>query len=369
MEKTNRNYSLDFLKILAAIGIVFHHFQATTHARYDNFINFHGGWFDWGYLVELFFVLSGYFMYRYISVIQTGDITLLEWWKKRALRLLPMAAITVVAFELILFLHNIKYEPDLWGMEVSLWGSVIAALGIQEGWVFLNPIINNSIWYISALMLCYLIFYVVTALAARIKCKPVYFYIAMILFGFGIGVYKLDLPFMNWQIARGYYAFFFGLVLAAYINKYGIKAKEIVISILTIALVSVMFIFYREGADDYINYTVTFLLYPAIIILFETKIMRKIFCHKIWGVLSGISFEVYLWHLPMLLLLDSIVIRTGWKPDYNNVWVMFAFLAVAWIVAAVMYFGLERPISKVIAKRSSKKGLEKAECPTVSGNS
>ena len=368
MEKTNRNYSLDFLKILAAIGIVFHHFQVTTHSRFDNFINFHGGWFDWGYLVELFFVLSGYFMYRYISVIQTGDITLLEWWKKRALRLLPMAAITVVAFELILFLHNIKYEPDLWGMEVSLWGSVIAALGIQEGWVFLNPIINNSIWYISALMLCYLIFYVVTALAARIKCKPVYFYIAMILFGFGIGVYKLDLPFMNWQIARGYYAFFFGLVLAAYINKYGVKAKEIVISILTIALVSVMFIFYREGADDYINYTVTFLLYPAIIILFETKILRKIFCHKIWGVLSGISFEVYLWHLPMLLLLDSIVIRTGWKPDYTNIWVMFAFLAVTWIVATVMYFGLERPISKVIAKRSSKKGLEKAECPTVSGN-
>ena len=71
----------------------------------------------------------------------------------------------------------------------------------------------------------------------------------------------------------------------------------------------------------------------------------------------------------MLLLLDSIVIRTGWKPDYTNVWVMFAFLAVTWIVATVMYFGLERPISKMIAKRSSKKGLEKAECPTVSGNS
>ena len=106
MEKTNRNYSLDFLKIIGATGIVFHHFQATTGARYNNFINFWGDWFNWGYLVEMFFILSGYFMYRYIFAIQEGKFTLSEWWKKRAVRLLPMSAISVVFFEIVLFIHN-----------------------------------------------------------------------------------------------------------------------------------------------------------------------------------------------------------------------------------------------------------------------
>lgn len=369
MEKTNRNYSLDFLKILAAIGIVFHHFQATTHAKFDNFINFHGGWFEWGFLVELFFILSGYFMYRYIPTIQEGGVTLLDWWKKRALRLLPMVAITVIVFEVILFAHNAMYEPNLWGMEVSLWGTVIAALGVQEGWVFMNPIINNSVWYVSALILCYLIFYVVTTLATRIKCKPLYFYVAMILFGIAIGVYALNLPFMNSQVARGYYSFFFGLILAAYVNKYGIRAREIIVSIITVIALLLMFIFYPQGADDNLKYTVTFLLYPAIIILFETKPMRKIFCHKIWSTLSGISFEVYLWHLPMLLLLDSVTIRMGWKPDYDNVLIMFAFLAAVWVVAILAYFGLEKPISSLIAKSASKKTTQKPDAEISSDNS
>ena len=40
MEKAERSYSLDFLKILATIAIIFHHFQQVADVKYDNFINF-----------------------------------------------------------------------------------------------------------------------------------------------------------------------------------------------------------------------------------------------------------------------------------------------------------------------------------------
>lgn len=354
MEKAERNYSLDFLKFIAAIGIVFHHFQATTYARYEGFINFHGEWFNWGYLVELFFILSGYFMYRYIPVIKEGGMSLFSWWKKRALRLLPMSAISVIAFELILFAHNTTFDSNLWGMEVSVWGTVIATLGVQEGWVFENPIINNSVWYISVLMACYIIFYIVTVLSQRLKCNSLYFYVAIILIGIGVGVFELNLPFLNWQMARGYYAFFFGLLLAAYVNKYGIRRREIIFSLLTLTVFTLIFIFYHQYAEDYTNYIVTFIVFPAIVMLFETKAMKSLFRHKLWGVLGGISFEVYLWHLPLMLLMYFLMKLGNWSLNFENILSMFAFSGVTLVFATLMYFGVEKPISKLISKKTAK---------------
>ena len=354
MDKVKRNYSFDFLKILAATGIVFHHFQAITGARYDNFINFSGAWFNWGYLVELFFILSGYFMYHHITTIQEGGVTLFEWWKKRAVRLLPMCAVTVVAFEIILFIGNTVLQTKLWGMDVSVWGMITAVFGVQEGWVFRNPVINNSVWYISALMLCYIVFYIVTALSAKLKCNPMYFYVAIILFGIAGGVYGMDFPFWNWQICRGYYAFFFGLLLSAYINKYGIKVREIVVSFITLALFGALFILSPEYADDHTNYMMTFFVYPALIILFETKPIQKIFCHKVWGTISAISFEVYLWHLPCMLLMYFIMGLLSWKPEFSLIF-MLVFTLIMWAIATLMYFLLERPLTKLFTKKKPKK--------------
>ena len=362
MEKSKRNYSLDFLKIIGAIVIVLHHFQATTRVKYDVPINFSGDWFNWGFFVELFFILSGYFMYRNISAIQEGRITLSDWWKKRAVRLLPMSAITVVVFSIILFVNNALFEfKPLWGMEFSVWNTAIAALGIQEGWVFKNPVINNSIWYLSALMLCYILFYIVTALSARLKCKPIYFYIFIILCGLGIGVFGIDKPFMNWQIARGYYAFFFGLVFAAYLEKNGVRWREIIVSILTLVFFTWLFIFYPDYGSVNTNYLVTFFVFPAVVILFETKLMHSIFRHKIWGTLSGISFEVYLWHLPLMLLMYLIMNVTGWTPPFENMASMYIFLGITWVFATVMYFGVERPITKLLTRKKIKKTEEKIE--------
>ncbi len=38
--KDDREYSLDFLKIVATIYIIFYHYQQVTGVKFDNFINF-----------------------------------------------------------------------------------------------------------------------------------------------------------------------------------------------------------------------------------------------------------------------------------------------------------------------------------------
>lgn len=351
MEKTKRNYSLDFLKILATIGIVFHHFQQITNAKYDGFINFWGEWFYWGYLVELFFLLSGYFMYRYIPSILEGAVTLADWWKKRALRLLPWVAISAIGYECILFAYLKINGSDWFDISITIWGTVIASLGIQEGWVFSNPSVNNPIWYISVLMACYIVFYIITALASKIKCKPTYFYITMILLGIGVGTYNINLPFLNLQMGRGYYAFFFGLLLSAYINKHGVKLKEVIASVLCLSFFTFVFIYYPNYGASNLNYTLTFLVFPSLIVIFESKLMQRIFCQKIWGTLSAISFEVYLWHNPMFPLMYVVIKLLNRTPDFSKISSMFIFLLASWVVGALMYFLVERPVTKLLAKK------------------
>lgn len=52
-------YSLDLLKFLLAIVIVFHHFQQVTSTEFSNF-NFFFGRIYFGYTVEFFFIISGF---------------------------------------------------------------------------------------------------------------------------------------------------------------------------------------------------------------------------------------------------------------------------------------------------------------------
>jgi len=75
-----RNYGLDFLKIVATILIVFHHYQQVLNVEFAG-INFFGGKFYFGYLVELFFLISGFLMFKYIERIKQG-LTFKEFFFK-----------------------------------------------------------------------------------------------------------------------------------------------------------------------------------------------------------------------------------------------------------------------------------------------
>lgn len=88
-----RRYSLDVLRIIATILIIFHHYGQVTGLYLEGHINYCNGRFYFGYVVEFFFLLSGYFMYRYIGKITNG-LTFKKFFLPRALRLLPLVFIS-----------------------------------------------------------------------------------------------------------------------------------------------------------------------------------------------------------------------------------------------------------------------------------
>lgn len=52
-------YGIDILKFLFAILIVLHHYQQITGIRFTK-ANFYGGTIYLGYIVEFFFIISGF---------------------------------------------------------------------------------------------------------------------------------------------------------------------------------------------------------------------------------------------------------------------------------------------------------------------
>ncbi|MBQ8600314.1 MAG: acyltransferase [Clostridia bacterium] len=349
-EKNTRSYPLDFLKLLATIAIVFHHFQQINEVFYPNHINFFGDWFYWGYLVEFFFILSGYFMHKYITKIQE-EMSLSLWFAKRAKRLLPLVAVSALVFEVLSLVYYIIFDKHWWGIRLTLWGTVLTSLGIQEGWVFVNPAVNSPTWYISVLMLCYIIFYLLTRLAKKINCSPLYLYIGMVLLGCAIKTYDIALPFLTGQAARGYYSFFFGLLLAHFIQCCGIPKRIAAVSTAIVAALTALFVFFPSAAEGELAYLLTFMMFPAIIILFETTFVKRIFSHSFWGVCGAVSFNIYIWHVPLFPLLAICLKLLNISIEISRIRYMYIFALIAIAVGIISHYFIEKPLNKFIYKQ------------------
>lgn len=57
--QTKKIFGFDYIKIIAASLLVFHHYQQVFACKFAG-INFYEGHIQFGFLVELFFTISGY---------------------------------------------------------------------------------------------------------------------------------------------------------------------------------------------------------------------------------------------------------------------------------------------------------------------
>lgn len=94
--ETNRDHALDFIKVVATALIIMHHYQQGVYLSGQGF--FFGGQVYFGRLVELFFLISGYVMYKYQDLIKQG-LSIKYFYLKRALRLLPLTALAAIVYE------------------------------------------------------------------------------------------------------------------------------------------------------------------------------------------------------------------------------------------------------------------------------
>ena len=341
MNNTTSNHyiQLDFIKVMATIMIIFHHYQQIFGVYFYNHVNYYFGLFDFGRLVELFFLISGIVISKHEQSIQNSDQTFKKFFINRYLRLILPIMGSVIAYETISYYAGImNVENWLFETGINPLGAVVALLGISAWGILDNPMINNPIWYVSVLFLCYLIFYLILKASRKLNCSAIYFYILIIVLGIYTQLLSINIPLLNYSTSRGYIAFFFGVILSHRINKTSTPSlPEVITCIILIMLFIHSYIHYYNYIKPIILYLLVFILYPSLIriIMATDFILIK---HSIWTKLNRYAYYVFVMHLPTLFALFVGINLNIIHYDITLRFNMFLFALISYIIGIIYYY-------------------------------
>lgn len=289
-------------------------------------------------------------MFNYIQKIKQG-LNFEKFFINRIKRFIPLITIAAISFEVLLYVYLKVFGDYFYNLKPDFFGLIISILGVQAGWAFENPMINNPMWYISVLVLCYIIFYIITKISVSKNYKYVYFYILLIFLGLSIQKNGTDLAFFNSYTARGYYAFFFGLVFSIFFNNYKISKFIKMLSIFLVVFITFLIVRHYSIVERNINYTLTFIYYPALIVTFNINIIKKIYSNKLISKITEISFNVYVWHVVAFLILIIFNKIYNLNIRLDSYKVMIIFTIILYIFGAFSHYLIEKPLERLIKNR------------------
>lgn len=334
---------LDALKIFATLGIVFHHYQQDFGVRFKEF-NFYGGLFDFGLLVELFFMISG-FLLRYNDDNEDKDYILK--FTKKIIRLWPMAAISSAFVIFLGFESKILLGKWYEEISVSIWNWFISIFLLFQGNAFGDVYgLNNPVWYLCVLLICYVIYYFICFRCCNITIERIFF-ILMIFVGSGIIQYGISLPFATIQNGRGYVAFFIGVILCDVCRNISQK-KVLLCATIGGGFFMGLLIFAYETVNANLRMILNFVIYPTIIVWAVClEFVNRICNNKIINFFGKTSYEVYIWHYPFTLLINILAayFSIEIKHTYGT---MLAYAILIEIIAVFVYKLVENPLTKLI---------------------
>ena len=232
--------------------------------------------------------------------------------------------------------------------DISVWSVFISSLGLQAGSVFSRTNINNPLWYLGVLMVCYIVFYITCTLSDRLSIKTYYLFVLMVCVGLGIQEYCIIFPFFNEDTARGYIAFFSGVLLSLYIKNYGVTKAECLISTATLALFALFLVIRPSVVTTKLQYVLTFMVFPSIVFLMESPGAKKLFRHKFWAKWSAVSFNVYIWHTPFFIALEVFRHLSGMGFEYGKLSTMYIALVIVQLFAVFSHRFIEIPLDKAV---------------------
>ncbi len=349
-----RNYSLDFLKFISSIGIVWMHFRENTCPAGiwigNSLVNKETTGMDFLYLVEIFFVLSGFFMYPYIERIKEG-MSFKKFFIPRLIRILPMLLLCTIVLEwLYSFMVQRGNAHGLVIYPPNLFGILITGLGVEIGWGFTDAGIFRQSWYLDVLLLEYLLFYISVKAAKRMRIDERAIFAGWILLGTALVSANISLPFLQLQNGRAFVAFFVGVLLADRIRK-GVSSGLVFFSAGSLIIYTIYHLLWPQYLIFGKTFLVSFFVAPALIVLFHTMPAKKVFFWKGWGELGKISFMMYLIHMVLIAAIFDIADGIGVNIDFGHGTILFMFILLVILCAGIIHYVVEEPIRKALEKK------------------
>lgn len=354
LESTGKHIDgLDLLKVIATLLIVFHHYQQVFSAEFDG-INFCGGFFSFGILVELFFMISG-FVALYAATKREAIRPFREFLHK-LLRLYPIPTIAL-AFTLIVKSVDCSVTGnDVLCAAMWNWKSIIAnLLLIFRGWpLFSMTGVNNPTWYLCILIQCYIVFLFVLWLCDRVRGSRLARMAAFVLCA-AIAFVLQRFGLISHDSFRGLESFFLGAAecellqlpqIDSILKKKRIRPLAVLLTVAAIAasVILIVPVHYEQRR------TCIFGVFPFLILL--AYCYRDQECRVI-RTLGSVSFDVYVWHYP-LMALEMLILDTTNSEISRSYLTMALFAVLTWLFAWVIHQYIEGPISRWIGKREQR---------------
>ena len=349
----NRRYitGLDGLRAFAILSVVFYHFTFS--------------WAKGGFLgVDIFFVLSGYLVTS--KILLTGEnFKVKTFWKDRLCRILPSAYLMIIVTVLWVILFNHR-------LLTSLLGDAMSSISYTTNWWFIfhkisyfdsfgSPSPLKHMWFLAVQEQFYILWPFILIIGLKITKKIGKFsrivFIGALLSATLMGILydpTADPSRVYYGTDTRAFELLIGSFLATVLANKKHFTKEVspkqknelkLISIISFSI----FIFSVIFIDEYNSF-----LYRGGLFLFSlnTALLIACVCHP-QGILGPIlswkpmrwigtrSYEIYLWHYPIMVL-STPIYEIG-NPSYLRV---FFQLIITCIIAEFSYRFIELPIRK-----------------------
>lgn len=351
-----RLYALDALRGIAALAVVFWHWQhfffqgavpgpllREAQPLYGVFSLFyrHGG--D---AVSLFFSLSGFiFFWLFAQTLASRELNGKQFFLERFSRIYPLHLATFLAVALLqkiysAYVGSAFVYPFNDAYHALLNVFLAPAWGLELGWSY-----NGPAWSISIEVLLYASFY----LLWRYTKAPLSISALLIL----VAVWIFP---AHYKVSLGVFGFFcggLGYVLVAWLMRrftgQWVGAGLILVTVLG------WYLFNMSGPDSQL---------PKFALLFPLTIMTIAACHQ-WlepfarrfAWLGDISYASYLLHFPLqiiaALLADKFLPGRG---VFYQAWTLVLFFAVLIGTSLLCHHAFERPVQRWLRQRVRETG-------------
>jgi len=302
--------------------------------------------------VDVFFVISGFLITSIIlNEYERGVFSFSDFWLRRVRRILP--ALTAMVLTTLLVGMFVLYSPDLESLGSQGIASLLSFANISHWLIAGNywgqaaessPLLHT--WSLSVEEQFYLIFPLLLVIALRYFHKRVvfiFFFLSLssvLLFFYGTqtrpsATFYL-IPTRAWELGVG------ALMSILFFQKrLPVNKKPILAAIGFLAvLLSYFFISGKDGISPFLVIPVV----GAVLTIVYTKdtdnTINRILSASPIIYIGKISYSLYLWHWPVLVLLRQLSLK--YNADVNSIFV----LAVVFIISVLSYNFIEVPTRK-----------------------
>lgn len=326
MEKNNRYDSIDGLRALCAIGIIFMHMAAKGNNRYEMqgvIINKVIPFFT--EFVYLFMIISAFSICcGYYKRISEGIITPSQFYEKRYSKILPFFSVLVI-FDLLLE-HSISaiYEgiANLTLAFGLLPNANISVIGV--GW-FLGTVF---VFYMLFPYFCFLMKNKVRAWLAML-ITIVYNYMSLNYFFDEAHVVqdmskRTNFIYSSMFFMTGCMIFLYKDFLVSFVKK--------VRWILLIAIIATIVGYFFINTTQFVK-NIYFVILFSLMLIYAIGADNSLLNNKFTKFIAGISLEIYLCHMMIFRIVEKLHLNYL----FGNGWVSYLFTTLIVICGAIVF--------------------------------